>query len=184
MRQIKTSIFISLDGVVDADSDWQYAYFDEQLFEELGNDWNSSTTVLLGKNSFKGYDRLKVEHPDSPILTYLNSVNVYVVSDDSEVANDWPKATVIAGKDLENTILKLREADGGDILVLGSPTLLRSLLAYGLIDDLKIMILPVIVGDGVRLFESTPSVKRLRLQMKETRTLGSGIIIVNYKPIK
>lgn len=73
MGKIVTGLFTSLDGIVDADDDWQFPYFDEELFAAITAGWHSASTLLLGRRSYEGYERLRVEHPDSPMLAFLDA---------------------------------------------------------------------------------------------------------------
>jgi dihydrofolate reductase len=150
MRKIVSGMFMSLDGVVRADDDWQFAYFDEELFASITAAWDRADTVVMGRRSFEGYRLLRSEHPDSPMLAFLNGATRYVLSTTMTDAN-WPETTVLAD-DPYPDLAQLRSAEGRDILVAGSPTVVRGLLARGLLDELNITILPIIVGTGDRLF--------------------------------
>lgn len=177
--QLVTGLFMSLDGVVEADDDWQYAYFDDELFAGIAAGWDRAGAVLLGRHSFAGYDRLRREHPESPAAQFLNSVPKYVASTTlSEV--EWPGTTVL-GAALEAELARLKTEPGRDILVLGSPTLVRWLLAHQLLDVLSFTVLPVIVGAGVRLFEdmSLPT-GPLGMRLESARPLGSGALEIRY----
>lgn len=70
MRKITTGLFTSLDGVVDADDDWQYPYFDEELFAGIAAGWAAAGAALMGRRSFEGYEQLRVAHPDSPMIAF------------------------------------------------------------------------------------------------------------------
>lgn len=180
MRRIVTGTFISLDGIVDADDDWQFPYFDEQLFSVIGEGWEGSDAVLLGRRSFDGYAQLQTDHPDSPALAFLNRVDRFVVSNTiTEPA--MPGSTVISGGEAEQTITDLKAEAGKNILVLGSPQLTRWLLSRGLLDELNLIVLPIIVGSGPRLFEDTPF-ERLGLRLRSSRALDNGALVLSYEP--
>ncbi len=95
MRKIKSGIYISLDGVVETDDDWQFPYFDEELFTRIASTWNSSDVALMGRRSFEGYAALRVEYPDSPMLAFPERVERLVVST-TITETDWP-GTVVLG---------------------------------------------------------------------------------------
>lgn len=183
MRKIVTGLFMSLDGVVEADEDWQFAYFDEELFGSITAGWDRVDAVLLGRRSFEGFDALRVEHPDSPAVGFLEGVERYVASTTlSQTA--WPGSTVLNG-DLSEEVSQLKQQPGKDILVLGSPTLVRWLLSQGLLDELNVSVLPVIVGSGVRLFPDSStdvSLARERLDLVSAKALRSGALEVAYTP--
>lgn len=183
MRKIVTGLFMSLDGVVDADSDWQYPYFDEELFELIGAGWARAGAALMGRRSFEGYDALRSEHPDSPMVAFLERVHRYVVST-TPAQTDWSGTTVLHG-DVHEQLSRLKQEPGKDILVPGSPTLVRGLLGQGLLDELNVIILPVIVGSGVRLFPDSStgdSPTRVGLDLVSSRALRSGALEMRYTP--
>ena len=181
MRKIVTGLFMSLDGVVEADDDWQFAYFDDELFEGITAGWSRADAVLMGRRSFEGYDALRDQHPDSPAVAFLDSVATYVVSTTLQDAS-WRDTTVL-GDDLHEQVSRLKQEPGKDILVLGSPTLVRWLLRNGLLDELNFSVLPIIVGSGVRLFqdmELPPG--HVGLELRGAKTLASGALELRYTP--
>ncbi|CAN5151036.1 dihydrofolate reductase family protein [soil metagenome] len=176
--KIVTGLFTSLDGVVDADDDWQYPYFDEELFAGVAASWDSTGTLLLGRRSYEGYERLRVEHPESPMLAFLDATPTYVVS--STLNNASHDRVTIIGADPER-IVQLRREREGDVLVLGSPTLVRWLLVNGLLNELNMTVLPIVVGDGLRLFDEMPA-KRVALRLTGSTALHSGALELRYSP--
>jgi dihydrofolate reductase len=178
-RQLVNGLFMSLDGIVEADNDWQFAYFDDELFAGITAGWARAGAVLMGRRSFAGYDRLRHEHPDSPAVHFLDSVPKYVASNTlTEV--EWPGTTVL-GDELEGELDRLRTEPGKDILVLGSPTLVRWLLAQKLLDALTLTVLPIIVGSGVRLFEDMKlPTGPLAMRLDLAHPLASGALELRY----
>lgn len=183
MRRLVSGMFMSLDGVVQASDDWQFSYFDEELLAGIGEGMQGTDTAVMGRVSFAGYNALHVEHPDSPVLAFLEGVDRYVAS--TTVADtDWPGTTVLR-EDVYGRIAALKDQPGGDILVAGSPTLVRGLLGRGLLDELNLFLLPIVVGSGDRLFpdESTgQDMTRLPLRLATSKTLRSGALKLQYVP--
>lgn len=178
-----TGLFTSLDGIVEANEDWQFAYFDEELFSGITAGWARAGAVLMGRNTFAGFDQLRHDHPDSPAVTFLSSVPLYVASTTCTQVN-WPGATVL-GAELQAELAGLRTEPGKDILVLGSPTLVRWLLAHQLIDTLALTVLPIIVGSGVRLFRDMElPTGPLGMHLEEARPLTSGALELRYTPAR
>lgn len=178
--RLVTGLFMSLDGIVEADQDWQFAYFDDDLFAGIAAGWARAGAVLMGRRSFVGYDRLRHDHPDSPAVQFLNSVPKYVASTTlTEVG--W-SGTAVLGGDLEAKLTQIRTEPGKEVLVLGSPTLVRWLLAHKLLDALTFAVLPIIVGSGVRLFEdmALPS-GHMGMHLNAARPLASGALELSYK---
>jgi len=183
MRRIRTGLFTSLDGIVEADDDWQFAYFGEELMSEIFDGFRGADDLLMGRVSYEGYARLRTEHPDSPVLPFLDSRPKHVVS--TTLADrdlDWAGATVLGG-DVAAGIDALKRSPGGDILLLGSPTLVRWLLSRGLLDELALTVFPILVGSGPRLFQDMPA-KRVGLRLTDSRALASGALSLRYAPAK
>lgn len=174
-----TGLFMSVDGIVEADEDWQFTYFDEELFAGITAGWARAGAVLMGRHSFVGYDRLHHDHPDSPVVQFLNSVPKYVASTTMTEAG-WSGTTVL-GTDLEAKLAHIPSEPGKDVLVLGSPTLVRWLLAHRLLDALTFTVLPIMVGSGVRLFENmTLPAGHIGMHLDTARPLTSGALEVTY----
>lgn len=177
--QLVTGLFMSLDGIVEADGDWQFTYFDDELFAAITAGWARAGAVLMGRNSFAGYDRLRHEHPDSPAVQFLDSVPKYVAS--TTLTDVGWSGTTILGVELEAELARLRSEPGKDILVLGSPTLVRWLLAHRLLDALTFTVLPVIVGSGVRLFKDMElPAGQLGMRLDAAQPLASGALELRY----
>ncbi|MEK8143449.1 dihydrofolate reductase family protein [Streptomyces sp. M10(2022)] len=122
------------------------------------------------------------ERAGDPLADRLNALPKYVVSEtlgDAELT--WENTTRIPGAEAIAGIRKLHEADGGDLLVMGSPTLVRTLLHEGLVDELRLMIMPVIVGGGKTIFPGDGALRPLELV--STVTSGTGVHVCTYRPV-
>jgi dihydrofolate reductase len=115
----------------------------------------------------------------TPMVDYINSVPKFVVSATLEEPLEWNNSTVIGGNAAEE-IAKLKRRPGKDITVLGSGALVRSLLRDGLLDELRLMVHPVILGGGKRLFEGEQDRKGLKLV--DSRTFATGVVYLTYRP--
>jgi len=183
MRKLVTSLFISLDGVVEADNDWQFAYLDDETFGALTTAWDRVDAALMGRRSFEGYDEVRRANPDSPVVGFLERVSRYLVSTTPAEA-PWQGSTVLSGN-VREQLTQLKQQPGKDILVLGSPTLVRWLLAQDLLDELALIILPIIVGTGPRLFPEASAgdpLNRVGLNLADVKPLHSGALQVSYTP--
>lgn len=85
---------MSFDRIVEAEDDWQFAYFDDELFADIAAGWSRAGAVLMGRRSYAGYDRLRHEHPGSPAVEFLDSVPKYVASTTLTTVG-WPRTTVL-----------------------------------------------------------------------------------------
>jgi dihydrofolate reductase len=181
MRKIVTGLFVSLDGVVDVHLDWQTPYFDEELFESIAATWDRADAVLVGRRSFEGYLAMRSEFPDSPMVGFLERVDRLVVTT-TLTETTWSGTTMLRD-DVPGRLALLKQAPGKDILVPHSPTLVRWLLRNGLCDELNLIILPIIIGHGSRLFpDTTDHPVRTRLDIVHAKTLRSGVVELSYTP--
>ncbi|HEU4543578.1 MAG TPA: dihydrofolate reductase family protein [Jiangellaceae bacterium] len=178
MRKIVAGLFMSLDGVVDGAEGWQYPYLDEELGAAMEAGARRAAALLLGRRSYEGYEALRIENPDSPVLALIDRTRTYVVS--STLARS-PQGVSIIDRDLIEQIAALRDENDGDVLVLGSPTLVRWLLAHDLLNELHLFMLPIVVGSGLRLFDDTAP-RRYPLELVHSRAMGNGALDVHYTP--
>ncbi len=177
MSKIVTSIFFSVDGIVDVDSDWQFPYFDRELFDWVSAAWERASAVLVGRPSFEGYERLRSGHPDSRALSFLDATPTYVVS---RTMADAPRVGVeVIREHAERHIRALRNDAEGDILPMGSPGLMRWLLDRSLIDELNMMVLSIVMGKGTRFLDGDTEV-RTALRLERSQPLASGAIELSY----
>ncbi|MBP6786338.1 MAG: dihydrofolate reductase family protein [Candidatus Promineofilum sp.] len=175
MRKVTAGLFISLDGVVEAPHLWQFDVFDADMTDAMIKFLAGIDTALLGRvtyNEWAGY----WPTAEDPYGDFINNVPKYVASTTLERV-DWQNSTLIQG-DVAATVARLKGEPGGDIAVQGSPTLVRYLLSAGLLDELTLMIHPVVAGRGKRLFTGDEGMQRLRLV--DSRITGSGVAILTY----
>ena len=179
MRKVVAGLFISLDGVVESPDQWQFDHFDEDMAAGMSAQLATQDAVLLGRVTYAEWASYWPTAADEPFASYINNVPKLVVSTTLKKV-EWKNSTLIKG-DLAEAIARLKQQPGKSIGVAGSPTLVRSLLNSGLLDELILMIHPVIVGKGKRLFQDGDALKRLKLvNSKTTRT---GVLIVTYQPV-
>ena len=176
---------VSLDGVVqDPAGDeglrgggWVGAIADRDEADEVKLDEALGTAALLvGRRSYEFF-ATRWPSRDGDLAERLNSLPKYVVSSTLEDP-DWSNSTVLKGDVVEEVSRLKRELDG-EIVVLGSPQLARTLIDHDLVDELRLMIYPVVLGAGARLFGETSDKKPVRLV--DTQTVGDGIAILTYE---
>jgi dihydrofolate reductase len=187
--------FISLDGVVqapghpDEDTDggfahggWSHPFFDPEVMGGVLAEWQAGTDALLfGRRTWQSMAAVWPTRAGDPFADHMNSVTKYVVShtlDDDELT--WNNTTRIPGDQALHRIRKLREAEGRDLVVMGSASLTQTLLAEGLVDELRLMILPVLLGGGKTIY---PLDGRLRaFELSSTVVSGTGVHVCTYRP--
>jgi len=179
MRTLSSSFFMSLDGVVDSPHDWHFPYVEEQMMAVVGETLASADALLLGRRT---YEEWAVSWPlrpsDGGMTDYMNDTPKYVASRSLETV-EWQNSTLLEG-DVAAAVGGLKRQPGKDIAISGSGTLVRSLLHAGLIDELRLLVHPILVGSGKRLFEAGGEPKGLELV--ESRTLGVGVLSLTYRP--
>jgi dihydrofolate reductase len=186
LGRIVVTEFISLDGVMQdpgGDSTFKHAGWTFEIEQgEEGADFKlqearDSEALLLGRVTYQGFAKawpsVEGEFGDK-----FNNMPKYVVSSTLEKA-DWKNSTVLKG-DVVKEVSKLRQKPGGDIVVHGSAQLVQTLLEHDLVDELRLMVFPVILGSGKRLFGDTTDKKTMRLI--DSRTVGKGVTILVFQP--
>jgi class 3 adenylate cyclase len=188
MRRLIASEFVTLDGVMqapghdphpDGKNTWalQFAGEDQQRFKV--DELQDAGALLLGRVTYEIFAAFWPTAPkDWGFADRMNSIPKYVVSKNLKTAV-WQNSTIIRG-DVGEEIAHLKEEPGGDILLQGSADLLNSIIKYDLIDEFRIMVFPVVLGSGKRLFRETTGTTQL--QLVETRTFESGVTVLTYQP--
>jgi dihydrofolate reductase len=155
MRKVTAGLFSSIDGVVEAPNEWQPA-FDEEMGAVLSRMLDEQDAVLLGRVTFTDWAQYWPTSTDEPFASWINSTPKYVASTTLASVGQWPNSTLIKGP-VADFLTDLRQQDGGTIGTAGSPSLVRSLIDQGLLDELTLMISPVVAGGGRKhLFPATP----------------------------
>jgi dihydrofolate reductase len=178
MRKIVSGLFISLDGVTEAPNEWQFDNFDEDMGSAMGAMIGDTDTILLGRVTYQEWADYWPTSTDEPFAGFINNTPKYVVSTTLDNVT-WQNSTLIKGN-LAEELARLKAQPGKNITVTGSPTLVRSLIQQDLLDELILMIHPVIVGKGKRLF--TPGVDLKRLQLVSHTMTSTGVAILTYHP--
>lgn len=179
MRRIVSSLFLSLDGIAEAPNRFVFPYFDDEVGKEVGEAMVGPDTVLLGRRTYEEWSTYwpTKTAADDPFAGYINPIRKVVVSTTLREAN-WENTTVVRG--LEPHVRALKDESGGGIAVHGSISLARSLLAAGLLDELRLLVFPIVVGSGKRLFDG--SIEGMPLTLVEERRLPTGVLSLVYTP--
>jgi dihydrofolate reductase len=177
---VKVHEFIALDGVFE-DPSWTFEFgFDPKMGEALGAVMGSCKAILLGRRTFEMFapawsTRTAEEDPGAP---FMNESPKYVVSGSLETA-DWNNSTIL-GAYSADTIRDLKDKVDGDIYVSGSGTLVRAMLADGLVDELHLFVYPVARGAGQRLFaDNGPGAKFV---LGGSQAYSNGVLHLTYVP--
>jgi dihydrofolate reductase len=180
MGRIAVHEFVTLDGVF-GEPGWTMDYpFDPKMGEAIGAIMGASEGLLLGRRTFELFapawsSRTAEDDPGAP---FMNESPKYVVSGTLESA-DWSNSTIL-GPYRADTIRDLKERVAGDLYVSGSGTLVRAMLADGLVDELHLFVFPLALGTGERLFGDGSAT---RLQLAGTEAYESGVVHLTYRPL-
>jgi dihydrofolate reductase len=181
MRKVVASEFVSLDGVVESPEKWHFPYFNDQMGDAIGAAMASSDSMLMGRVLYEEWAAFwpKQDPDENPVAARMNGVRKYVVSTTLEEPLEWQNSTLI-GDNVAEEISRLKEQPGKDISISGSPTLVRSLLEEDLLDELRLMVHPIVVGSGKRLFEDGGDQKAL--QLVDSKIFSTGVVYLSYQP--
>jgi dihydrofolate reductase len=186
MGRIVVTEFMSLDGVVEAPGGGEDFKHGGWSFEiERGEEGDKfkldeareSDALLLGRVTYEGFAAAWPSR-EGEFADKFNSMPKYVFSSTLDKP-EWSNTTVLAG-DVAEEVSKLKERQDGEIVVHGSPRLVQTLLEHDLVDELHLMVFPVVLGSGKRLFGETSDKKRLRLA--DSKMVGDGVAILTYQP--
>src|ERR687898_3403534 len=153
MRKVTAGLFLSLDGVMESPEKWHFPYFNDEMGEAIGAAMAAADAMLLGRVTYQEFASYwpGVSSEDQPFADHMNNTPKFVVSTTLDEPLEWQNSTLIKGNVAEE-IAKLKQQPGKNIGITGSATLVRSLLRDGLLDELRLLVHPIVVGRGKRLF--------------------------------
>ena len=180
MRRIVWSEYVSLDGVVDLPHEWSLSYFSDDLAKYKTDELWASDALLLGRVTYEGFAAAwpDMEDVEGDFAVRMNTLPKHVVSTTLEKA-DWNNSTIIR-ENVAEEVSRLKHQDGEDILLYGSGALAESLIAEGLVDEIRMLVHPIGVGSGKRLFEGAGD--RIGLTLVDTQRFESGVVALTYRP--
>jgi dihydrofolate reductase len=181
MRRVVAVELVSVDGVFESPEEWAFPYSNDEMEEANALGMAASDALLMGRVTYKGMAAFWPNQPGgTPMVDYINGVRKFVVSGTLEEPLGWSNSTLIEGNVAEG-ISELKRQTGEAITILGSGVLVRSLLRHGLLDELRLMVHPVVLGSGKRLFEDGEDEKALELV--DSKTFGTGVVYLAYRPV-
>jgi dihydrofolate reductase len=182
VRKIKSYFFISLDGVVEAPDEWHFPYFDDEMGAAVGAGFETSDAMLMGRVHYEESAAYWPEHAAEPFGDVMNQTKKYVVSNSLQSAG-WENSEIFRGDEAAAKLAEIKGSDGGDITMSGSATTVRWLLREGLLDELNLLVHPLVVGGGkARLFPADED--RIPLELVSSNALSSGVLNLSYVPAK
>jgi dihydrofolate reductase len=176
MGRIVSNFFISLDGVVEAPNEWHFPYFDDEMGSVIGSGLQTTKSFLMGRRLYGEWSEYWPAQGDEDFGGFINNAPKYVVTSRPLEAEPWNNTTAIE-TDHVAALQAVKDATDGDIGMSGSATTVRWLIANGLLDELALLVHPIAVAKGQRLFEDTGTVP---LKLEHNETLSSGVLHVRY----
>jgi len=186
MRKIIVTEFITLDGVVEAPGGnetphphggWQTKYGSPETGKYKVDELASVDALMLGKNTYDLFAGYWPNQSGGGFADRINQLPKYIVSRSLQTA-EWNNCHIL--RDVAKDVADLKKTEGGDILVYGSATLAKALLHHDLIDELRLMLYPVSIGGGLRLFDDARELKKF--QLKHSHAFDNGVLILEYQP--
>jgi dihydrofolate reductase len=187
MRKIIVTEFITLDGVIEAPggketahphAGWQSKYSSPEAGKYKIDELSRVDALLLGKTTYEAFAAFWPGQTGGGFADAINRMPKYVVSRSLQKV-EWNNSHIL--RDVAKDVAALKKSNGGDILVYGSATLVKALLHHDLIDELRLMVFPLSIGGGLKLFDDNRELKQFGL--KHSRAVDNGILILEYQPI-
>ena len=183
MRKVVAVEFVSVDGVMEAPEEWAFSYTNDEMEEANASGMAASDALLMGRVTYEQMAAFWSNRSGGvPMVDYMNTVPKHVVSSTLEEPLGWNNSTLISGKEFAEGITRLKELQGKDIAILGSGALVRSLLKDDLLDELRLIIHPLVLGSGKRLFKDEGYSKPLELV--DSKTFATGVLYLTYRPAR
>jgi dihydrofolate reductase len=188
MRKIIVTEFITLDGVIEAPGGnetphphggWQVNYQHAEAGKYKVEELASVDALLLGKKTYELFAGYWPTQSGAEFADPINKYPKYVVSRSLQ-KTEWNNSHIL--RDVAADVAALKKTEGGDILVYGSATLAKALLHHDLVDEFHLLLYPLVVGGGVRLFDDGRELKKFGL--KSSRAFDNGVLLLEYQPIK
>jgi len=181
MRKIAAGTFVSLDGVMESPDKWHFPYFDDKMGEAVGAQMAEADAMLLGRVTYEEFASYWPQQTaDTPGAEFMNGVQKYVVSSTLQNVEAWPNSILIDGNNFVAEIQRLKNSPGKQINVTGSAKLVQSLLRENLLDELRLLVHPIVVGGGRHLLAGDTGQHPLRLE--DSQTFDTGVLYLTYQP--
>src|SRR6266496_1913583 len=178
MRKLVVTEFLSLDGVMEAPEKWSFQFWNDEIAKFKHDELFASDTHLLGRVTYQIFAAAWPSRTDKEgFADRMNKLPKYVVSTTLK-EREWDDSHLIK-ENVAEEIAKLKQQSGQDILVAGSSVLVQTLIHHRLIDEFHLLLYPVVLGNGKRLFKDATTTN---LKLANTRAFSSGVVLLSYVP--
>ena len=174
MKEVVVTTFVALDGVTEAPEKWSLKYWNDEIAQFKSNELFAADALLLGRVTYEGFAASWPSRKGDPYSERMNGIPKYVVSTTLDAAT-WNNSTLI-GSGAAAKIAQLKEQQ--TLLVFGSMTLAQALMQERLVDEYRLLVYPLVLGRGKRLFKEGNTTT---LKLAESRALGSDVVLLRYR---
>ena len=179
MRKVVAGLYVSLDGVMEAPETWHFPYLNDEMRETIAAQFGAADTMLLGRRTYEVFAAFWPDKgSDVELADQINGMQKLVASTTLRSV-EWRNSTLIKG-DVAEALRRRKQEPGKDISITGSASLVRSLLRDNVLDELRLLVHPIIVGSGERLFEDGN--KRIPMKLADSKTFSTGVLYLTYVP--
>jgi dihydrofolate reductase len=177
MRKIVAGLHLSLDGVISSPEKWSFDYYCDEVGQSIKSRRDATDTLLLGRTTYQEFAAIWPGQ-QGEVADFMNNTPKLVAST-TLTSVDWAGSTLIDG-DVVAALTALKQQPGGNITITGSATLVRSLVCAGVLDELHLMICPIVLGAGERLFADAGG--RAPLTLRGSEVFPTGVVHLTYQP--
>jgi dihydrofolate reductase len=177
MRKIVAGLHMSLDGVIESPEKWSFDYYCDEVGQSIKARRDATDSMLLGRNMYQEFAAIWPAQ-SGEVADFMNNTPKLVAST-TLTSLDWAGSTLIDG-DVVTAVTELKRQPGGNITVVGSATLVRSLIRAGVLDELHLFVCPVVLGSGKRLFDDEAG--RMALKLTDSEVFPTGVVLLSYEP--
>ena len=177
-RKVSATFFISLDGVIAEPQTWSFPFWNDEIAKFKDAELRQTDALLLGRTTYTAFAAAWPQRTDDAgFADRFNSMTKYVVSSTLQKA-DWSGSKIVRPADLSKLIAELKREHGGDVMAHGSATLVQALLRDGHLDELRLLVYPVLLGQGKRLFDGTGE---STMKLASAQPFASGVVALIYE---
>jgi len=176
-RKISATFFMTLDGVIAEPQTWSFPFWNDEIAKFKDTELKQTDALLLGRVTYEGFAAAwPGRTDDTGFADKFNSMPKYVVTSSLKKA-DWSGSKIVRPAELPKQVAKLKSESGGDVMAHGSATLVQSLIRDGHLDELRLLVYPVLQGKGKKLFEGTGDTN---LKLVSSKTFATGVVALIY----
>lgn len=179
MRKLIVTEYLTADGITEGFEQWFFPFWDDEIGRVKHNELFASDTLIYGRVTYQLFAAqwMSKTSDDSGFAARLHAMPKYVVSR-TLTTTEWNNSSLI-GANVADEVRKIKAQPGEDILVAGSATLVETLREHDLVDEYRLMVFPVLWGNGKRFFADG---KRSNLKLESSQVFGSGVVLQTYRP--